>query len=241
MHVVTNWVQGTNLKRYLAMARAGKRVWPSPTEAFKRYRGLAHALSQMHVQAGVIHGDLKPGNMILTSRPSRLVVTDFGSAWSIERTALRLAGDGATRGYAAPEQLVNQRRVDFRADQFSATVVLYEMLTGKLPYGGMGGCAGLPENERDHGDSLILPSQDAMDRRYIPARIWAEIDQVVIRGLALDPSQRFASSREWRNATDAVCRMFEPPLDNAVGQPRLPNLMSRISRFLRRGDAADRC
>jgi len=75
--------------------------------------------------------------VIFAREPNRLVCIDYGSAWTMERTVAKLKGHGNTELYAAPEQYEEGRSPDFRADQFSATVVAYEMLTGKPPYGGM--------------------------------------------------------------------------------------------------------
>lgn len=72
------------------------------------------------------------------------MLVDFGSAWPIERTARRELGDGFHASYAAPELQGATGVIDGRADQFSASVVLYEMLTGQLPYQ-WGGKAGRPE------------------------------------------------------------------------------------------------
>ena len=151
--VVTNWVRGPDLETYLEDVRSKAPQRLTPTEVMKLYRGLAHGLSQMHQHRGVRHGDIKPANLIIAREPNRLVMIDFGSAWMTERTTRRDPGDGTSHGYTAPERLDDRQRpdnegsvVDARSEQFSATVVAYEMLTGVLPYGKMGGKAGLLEN-----------------------------------------------------------------------------------------------
>ena len=104
-------------------------------------KGVAHALRHLHHRKNIIHGDVKPANLILTKRTS-LVLIDYGSAWPGERTTQRGGGDGFSPAYAAPELVRGNAAVDWRADQFSVGVILYELLTGKLPFGGLGGSVG---------------------------------------------------------------------------------------------------
>jgi serine/threonine protein kinase len=206
--VVTNWVRGEDLKTYLGRITAGQRPWPSPLEIMKLYRGLAHGLCQMHRHRRVVHGDLKPANLVLTREPNRLVMIDFGSAWAVEHTTRRQSGDGISRRYAAPEQLREQASCDSRSDQFSATLVAYEMLTGVVPYGEMGGQAGLPEHRSTYESLYQPPSQLCPNRRAIPQRIWRLVDDVIARGLQLDPAERFVSQGPWLEALeDLHCEM----------------------------------
>jgi serine/threonine protein kinase len=116
--IVTTWVWGEDLDKYLKAARKGCVSLPSPTETCKLLRGLAHGLYHLYKGHGIIHGDIKPANLILAPDPNRLVMVDFGSAWTVEKTVRRLEGDGVSEAYAAPEQLMHRPAVDFRSDQF---------------------------------------------------------------------------------------------------------------------------
>jgi len=99
-------------------------------EAARIVAEIADALGYAHRQ-GFIHRDLKPAN-ILINRDGRALLADFGIAIT-EEDQKKTAGVGAgTLGYAAPEQLAGQS--DVRADIYSLGVVLYELLTGRLPY-----------------------------------------------------------------------------------------------------------
>jgi serine/threonine protein kinase len=237
--VVTHWTAGVSVDGYMDNLRKGKRPWPSPTEAFKRYRYLVHALAQLYEQAGIVHGDLTPENLIITAKPPRLVMIDFGSAWAVEQSATKFPGDGFTPPYAAPERLLGESSPGQTSDQFSATVILYEMLTGECPYGGIGGAAGLPKNRADHGASLTPPSQKAQDTRYVPRVIWREIDAVAEKGLALNPPQRFASVAEWRDAVDRVHRaiLVQHPDDQPGAIDRVVAWLERVWRRRRSGDS----
>jgi len=200
--VVTEWVWGQPLDEYLRSAARGRVPWPSPTETCKRLRGLAHGLFHLHDRHNLIHGDIKPANLVLTQRAHRLVMVDFGSAWRIENTARRDRGDGLSCRYAAPEQLLGRSGVNFRCDQFSACVVIYEMLTGELPYARMGGMAGLPEYRALYEPAFEPPSRLAPRPGRLPKRVWRPIDRVIRTGLALDPGNRFQSPRHWLEVVD---------------------------------------
>jgi serine/threonine protein kinase len=209
--VVTNWVRGLDMKKFLDEVRTGKRERPSPLEVIKLYRGLAHGLSQMHRHRRIVHGDIKPENLILTREPNRLVMIDFGTAWMAERTTRRDPGDGESRYYPAPERLHDPQRpedatpvLDPRSDQFSATVVAYEMLTGVRPYGEIGGEAGLRQYRTTYEPLYRPPSELSPLRRQIPRRIWRAVDEVVGRALKLDPGDRYPSRKPWLDALDDV-------------------------------------
>jgi serine/threonine protein kinase len=213
--VVTNWVRGLDLRAYLNDVVARAQKWPSPLEVIKLYRGLAHGLCQMHHRRRIVHGDIRPENLVLAHEPNRLVMIDFGSAWMAEKTTRREPGDGTSRFYVAPEQLDDPQRPkdeiavpDARSDQFSATAVAYEMLTGVRPYGEIGGEAGLRQNCATYQPLYRPPSQRSPMRRQIPRRIWRAVDDVIGRGLKLDASQRFPSRRPWLEALDDLyCEM----------------------------------
>lgn len=211
IRVVTEWVPGDDLGRYLDLARDGKRGWPSPVETFQRFHGLALGLSQLHCATNVVHGDIKPGNVIFNPTPRQWVLIDYGSAWPVERTARRAAGDGTSPGYAAPELLAANDLGDFRSDQFSATVLFYELLTGELPYGGQGGDAGHSSQRAKLEAGYVPPSRRAREARFVPARIWEAVDAVVTRGLALDPDRRFASDADWHAALQSVKQAMQLP------------------------------
>jgi len=189
--VLSLWVPGYNLRYLLRQGRDHPHLWPSAYEAFRILRGLAHGISQLHRHANCVHGDVKPENVILAPQPQRAVLIDFGSAWTAERTIGRVAGDGHTDAYAAPELHRGQAFVDFRADQFSVSAVAYELLTGELPYDHLGGRAGRPELIGEFRGQLVPPSSRARRVDTLPSNIWPLVDKVLLRGLALDPGERF--------------------------------------------------
>ena len=221
IRVVTTWVPGQDLQAHLRPIKKGTSPWDTPFRVIKLYRGLAHGLRQMHNHPGVYHGDISPTNLVLTRGPERLVMIDFGSAWTVERTTSRETGDGQTRAYAAPEQLRKEPGVDFRSDQFSASVVAYEMFTGVCPYAEKGGRAGLPENRSRYEPLYRPPSSLCPVRDQIPQRVWRLIDKVIGQALRLDPSGRFQKPADWLEALEDIhCEMRRKTrftrLDSAV-------------------------
>jgi len=202
--IIMPWVWGQDLRSFLKRARKGRVRWPGTVETFNLFRRLAHALRSLHQHSNMVHGDLKPENLILCREPNRLVMIDFGSAWTVENTARRQPGDGQTDPYASPEQHSGRPQVDFRSDMFSASVVAYEMLTGEVPYAKMGGRAGLEEHRATFAETLTAPSQACRDPRPLPPRAWKRIDRVIMTGLNLDANSRYATDGVWLDELDDI-------------------------------------
>ncbi|MEO9930395.1 serine/threonine protein kinase [Rhodopirellula bahusiensis] len=207
--VVLPWVDGFNLRSVLTGIRERKKQRIAAPEAVRLAKGVAHALSHLHKRKQIIHGDIKPANLILTKRTS-LVLIDYGNAWAIERTTSRSSGDGVSAVYAAPEFLRGESAVDFRADVFSLGVVLYEVLTGKIPYDGHGGKLGLLPSTVQSGSRLVPASEISPERVQVANRIWVKIDRLLARSLAIEASKRFETTSEWLDAwNDALAEIHQ--------------------------------
>jgi serine/threonine protein kinase len=155
----------------------------SPAEALHYAREIAHGLSIIHT-AGVIHRDLKPGNIMLRNDDS-VALIDFGISHST-RVARADSGDGqreiaGTPYYMSPEQAAGTA-TDERTDLYALGVILYQMLTGDKPYVG----ATTDEILNQHRDAA-LPTLGPKLAIYQP---------LLNKLLAKDPSQRFGSARE---------------------------------------------
>ncbi len=151
------------------------------------------ALAAAHA-AGIVHRDFKPEN-VMFGAGGRVVVTDFGLARHRDEVAavdpgfdtfdthegagLETTGALGTPAYAAPEQLTGGR-VDARSDQYSFCVVLYEALHGHRP---AADCDAVTSNGTD-SDEMVIPETAA------PARIPGWLDEVLARGLAIEPGRR---------------------------------------------------
>ena len=178
-------------------------------------RGLEHAHA-----AGVVHRDLKPADILLVDRDGDrdfAVVIDLGTAALMESAAEPLTRAGTALGapaYMAPERLDPDRGpIDGRADLYSATCILFEMLSGKPPFGAAGDVS---------PDELIRRHAGADRPLLADAEVESTpgLDAIMARGLAVRPEDRFAGAAEYLRSVDA-CR--EGKLDPAeVGKPAAP-------------------
>lgn len=142
---------------------------------------VAHGLGSAHA-SGIVHRDIKPANLMVT--PDGTVrILDFGIAAA--RGATTDSITAGTASYMAPEQLRGEE-VDGRADLWALGIVLYEMLTGRRPFGGEDD-ASIRDEILDHD-----PDPPSTFRPELPPRLEA----VVSRLLARDPLDRFASADE---------------------------------------------
>jgi eukaryotic-like serine/threonine-protein kinase len=153
-------------------------------EAIRYTREVAEALAYAHAQ-GLVHRDVKPENIMLEG--GHAVLVDFGLARWMDPNASRsrfqsLVGRVVgTPAYMSPEQLAPAGSIDGRADLFSLGIMLYEMLTGTVPFpsSSMPGLLTERLTGRFEPVTVLCPSAPAL------------LDQVVARALAPDPAQRY--------------------------------------------------
>ena len=203
LFVVIAWVYGTNLRSFLSAVRDRKAARPSVSEVVRLVRGLVHGVSHYHRRTNIIHGDISPANIVISSGTSNLALIDFGAAWPMEHTAHR-EHDAFTQPYAAPERIAKHASEDSRSDMFSVSAIAYEMLTLSLPYDGLGGQAGTPNLVAKTVDSYRNPSSAIPTRGRLTKEAVRLMDECVGRGLTLHPDERFATSAEWLAAWDRL-------------------------------------
>ena len=222
--VALTWTEGISLSDYLQNIRERRRPPVEPAQAVRLVNGLAHAVCHLQRHLQVAHGDIQPANVIVTSRPSRLQLIDFGSAWTSDWTTRRTEGDGHHRCYAAPELQNGDSPVTLASDQFSVSVLLFELLTLHLPYGGLGAKAGRQEFIARAVDTLVPPSQLSSSCKQLPRSLRDRLDALVLRGLALDPNDRYPDHSTWLNAWQELSARFciSPEL------PQMENLLTRV-------------
>src|SRR5262249_34780189 len=146
--------------------------------------GVADALDYAH-QQGVIHRDIKPGNL-LVSPDGRLSLNDFGLARMLEQPGMTMTGEFVgTPLYMAPEQIAAGRvPVDHRADVYSLGATLYEMLTLQPPFRG---------ERRDQVIAQVLQKEPAAPRR-INAKIPVDLETICLKAMDKDPDRRYQSA-----------------------------------------------
>lgn len=209
--LVSKWIQGHPLRQYLRASHTGHHAGISLHQCLMMFCVFANHLSSLHRAGFIVHGDIKPENLLISKRRTwKLVLIDFGSSWNAEQTIHRHAGDGITPVYAAPEcQSPSGIEANYLSDQFSASVVLFEMLTGEIPYARLGGTVG------NKSIDLEIPSSMLSDKTPYPQPLLKQVDTLVCQGLRLNPDERFAGSRDWPNAAYRAAELLKPTRSTA--------------------------
>lgn len=192
-YIVMELVSGRLLKDIIAEG-------PVPVEDAVRYiDGILEALDYSH-RAGVVHRDIKPGNVMITdggpSGRGQVKVMDFGIARAVSDSSSTVAETTqilGTAAYFSPEQAKGEP-VDARADLYSTGVVLYELLTGRQPF---------------RGDSPVAVAYQHVSEAPLPPTEVNEdapktLDPIVLRALAKDPYQRYPDAASFRLALDSA-------------------------------------
>ncbi|CAN5332804.1 Stk1 family PASTA domain-containing Ser/Thr kinase [soil metagenome] len=182
-YIVMEYVSGRTLRDIL---REGRKILPE--RALEITSGVLSALDYSH-RAGIIHRDIKPGNIMLTPA-GEVKVMDFGIARAMSDAASTMTQTAAVVGtaqYLSPEQARGEQ-VDSRSDVYSAGCVLYELLTGRPPFVGDSPVAVAYQHVRENP---VPPSQ-------VDSSLPPELDPIVMKALAKRVEDRYQSAAAMR-------------------------------------------
>jgi serine/threonine protein kinase len=226
LHIAMRYVSGADLRSVLEV----RHLLP-PDEALTLIGQTARALDSAHRQ-GLVHRDVKPGNILVEGGgdeddPDHVYLSDFGiSKYAMSRSGLTATGEFmGTIDYLAPEQ-IQGRPVDGRADLYSLACVLYQCVTGRVPF------------PKDIDAAIIWahveewPTLPSVVRPELPS----SLDDVLMRAMAKQPDDRYQSCRKFVAAARATWPARAPSRHPARRNP--PARPGRPASRPRRGRGA---
>jgi serine/threonine protein kinase len=199
LYMVMEYVPGESLAQRLDGIQAQGGRLPLD-EALRLFKAIAEAAAYAHRQ-GVVHCDLKPGNVLL-STTGLPILTDFGISKFISGQRLTVTGDiMGTPHYMAPEQAAGGN-VSTHTDVYGLGVILYELVTGVLPFNG--------------DTSMSIAFKHVYEAPPPPRRLNPEIspalEQVILTAIAKAPTDRYPTARELLTALEAATVSSAPQL-----------------------------
>lgn len=193
-YIIMEYIEGQTLKEYISVREHDGEVAKnsetvstrklSMEESLQIVQALLHTLKLIHGE-GIIHRDLSPDNIMII-KDGTIKLIDFGAARFFAADTTRSMSVVLKAGYAPVEQYSRSSRQDQRTDLYAVGVILYQLLTGKLPQEAF---------DRVTEDRLILPSKI---EKTIPD--W--LDSVVVKALALKQEDRYKNAEEFSMAIE---------------------------------------
>lgn len=199
-YMVMELIEGPTLEAELKERREQQQLYPL-AEAVMLFKALADAIDYAHSR-GVIHRDLKPGNIMFTPR-RRVVLTDFGIARVTygPRYTTTNAVIG-TPAYMSPEQAQGES-VDSRTDIYSLGVILYELVTGRIPF------------EGDNPIAIImkLVNESWPHPTVVNPALPRPVEQVILKAMHKNPNERYQTAGEMALALQQAVELSLNPLN----------------------------
>ncbi len=205
-YIIMDYAPGGTVRRRYPQ---GTTVPPTAIISYARQAGAG--LQYIHDQ-GLIHQDIKPGNMLLGSN-DELLLSDFGIAIVAHRTSTQSMTDASgTARYMAPEQFKGKPRP--ASDQYALAIVIYEWICGSAPFNG--GIAEL----------IYLHSQVAPPPLHTKTpNISPAVEQVILKALAKDPRDRFPRVQDFVDALEQAGRPVTAPAP-VISPPTFPSILA---------------
>ena len=180
-YLVMEYLDGSTLAD-----RLRRRGWLAPREAAEVTAQVADGLAAAH-DAGLIHRDVKPANILFDSATGRAKIADFGLARPSTRPIVetQVGSIAGTPAYMSPEQAQGRDEPDPRSDVYSLGATLYEALTGELPFRGA-----------PHLVIQQILSDEPRPLRRLRDTIPRDLETVCLKAMAKEPHRRYASASE---------------------------------------------
>ncbi|HEX6387509.1 MAG TPA: serine/threonine-protein kinase, partial [Anaerolineae bacterium] len=201
------YIDGLNLEQILSQYREKGELMPHD-DVIRIGRAIASALDYAHSRH-VIHRDVKPSN-VMVDKESRVVLADFGLAMNVQRGSV-----GQTFGtphYVAPEQALNSADAVPQSDLYSLGVILYEMLTGQVPF----------DDPSSMSVALKHITEPPPAPRSINPHLSEQVEAVLLQALMKDPKKRYASGSALMDALEAAMRAQRESSQDLLALPPLP-------------------
>jgi serine/threonine-protein kinase len=192
-YIVMEYVEGQSLRDVLNQSIAEHGAMPTE-QALKITAAVLAALDVSHDQ-GLVHRDIKPGNVMVNTK-GVVKVMDFGIARAMQSGVTSMTQTGMVVGtpqYLSPEQALG-KSVDARSDLYSVGCMLFELLTGQLPFDGDSPFSIAYKHVQEEP-----PAPSSLNRAVTPA-----VDALVARALRKDPSHRFPTAEAMREEAERV-------------------------------------
>jgi eukaryotic-like serine/threonine-protein kinase len=184
-YIVTEFIEGGTLKQ-VTTARAITFPEVGAMVMLQVCRALAHAHA-----AGILHRDVKPENIMIRA-DGVVKLMDFGISHMVDLERLTVTGQLlGSPAYMAPEH-VEGRPIDYRTDVFAAGIVLYQLTTGRLPF----------EGKNPHEVLKRIAECKFTDPRQVNTRIGNRLGKIILRAMAAEPADRYASIGEMVTALE---------------------------------------
>jgi serine/threonine-protein kinase len=203
-YIAMEFLKGNDLQRYTQ----GAHLLPVPV-VLRIVARVGEALAYAHSQ-GVVHRDIKPANVMVELPTDTVKVTDFGIARITDSSRTRTGMVLGTPSYMSPEQMAG-RRVDGRSDLYSLGVMLFQLLTGRLPH------------QADSMAKLMyqIANDPAPDIRTLRADLPEPLANVVALALEKRPEVRYADGHQLAADLRTIASAYAP-LADAAGTPEAP-------------------
>lgn len=202
-YIVMEYVDGRMVKDIIAEGPL------SEAEAVRITKGILTALEYSH-RAGIVHRDIKPGNVMVTPG-GQIKVMDFGIARAVSETSANVAQTGMILGtaqYFSPEQARGET-VDARTDLYSTGVILFELLTGRAPF----------QADTAVGVAYQHVAEEPPVTSSITPGITPEMDSIVAKALEKRRDDRFQSATEFKEALDDALAGVLVPFERTETAP----------------------